>query len=296
MALTRLELETKLNRLFDLRSAYQQGEKLTISQFKEIGYYRELLNEWFTQNASFAGITASFTVQFSLRFETAESQYIAIETGTNLSAPEAVVPSQTPSAPVRIENNIDPANPLQSIRNFIAAGQSVEQGTKQQDFSREQGVFNEFSVSATFIETIKNTIAQQVDRSLVVAVAPVTVISVESSLTATIELIKSDVAQIIQSGEREIDRPVQLDVFTSDVYGDVESSIRTISIKQDSLDPRTELIRTAQNPFTVTQAQLATEALVLLSVQEAASQLREFEKNQLFEEQAAAVESFTGGG
>lgn len=294
MALTVTQLNEKLDRLFDLRLS---GNKLTVGEIKEIEYYRELLSEYFAQRAA-GGITNEYLRDFSERFQQAEALYTAAQTGTNLFRDLPVQPA-TPQPPVRIDNDIDPSNPTKFIRDVQNTGQNLEDATKTQEFSKLQGVFNEFSNAPTFIETIKNTIAQNVEPIPVAVTEPVPlVINADAGFsTSSIEILKNDVSQILQTGEIQIEKTVELNIFAAGIYGeDAETAIRATSIKQDTLDPTVQLINTAINPFTVTTNQLAQEALILVSVAETGAALAEFEQNQLLAEQSAAVESFSGGG
>jgi len=301
MALTVTQLNEKLDRLFDLRVS---GKTLTGNEVKEVAFYRDLLNEYFAQRAS-GGITPEYLREFSVRFEEAETLYLAtLSSGVRLGQVE-VVDQKTLEKPVLNETVIDPSNVNKSIRDIQTAGKDVEDGTKTQEFSKLEGTFNEFSNSALFIETIKTTIAQSTEpRPIAVnAPAPPTVNQDAGFTIASIETLKSDVSQILQTGEIQIVRTVELGTYKSAVYNDPESAVRATAIKQDSLDPTVSLIAEAVNPYNVTGAQLdilqnnlALEAESLVTQFEIAAEIQEFEQVQLAQEQSAAVESFSAGG
>jgi hypothetical protein len=310
-----IEFQNKVEELLELRERRLSGEKLTTQQYTELGLYRDLLNEY-VQNqrkaeralsisaskesvAAARDIQANETKRLQLDFAEAAARFTAITSGNEPLVPVEVVDQKTPEKPVVNETVIDPSNFNKTIRDIQVAGKDIEEGTKTQEFSKLEGTFNEFSNAALFIETIKTTIAQSVEPRPIAVTEPVqpTVNQDAGFSLASIETLKSDVSQILQTGEIQIVRTVELDIFNSSLYGnDVETSIRATSIKQDSLDPTVQLINTQLNPFTVTEAQLATEALVLLSVAETSAELAEIRQDQLFEEQASAVESFSGGG
>jgi hypothetical protein len=301
MALTVIQLNEKLDRLFDLRVS---GNTLTGNEVKEVAFYRDLLNEYFAQRAS-GGITPDFLREFSVRFEEAETLYLAtLSSGVRLGQVE-VVDQKTLEKPALNETVIDPSNVNKTIRDIQTAGKDIEEGTKTQEFSKLEGTFNEFSNSALFIETIKTTIAQSVEPIPVAVNTPVPpTVNQDAGFTiASIETLKSDVSQILQTGEIQIVRTVELGTYKSAVYNDPESAVRATAIKQDSLDPTVSLIAEAVNPYNVTGAQLdilqnnlALEAESLVTQFEIAAEIQEFEQVQLAQEQSAAVESFTGGG
>jgi hypothetical protein len=310
-----IQFQNKVDELLALRERKLSGEKLTTQQYTELGLYRDLLNEY-VQNqrkedrllsisaakesvAAARDLQAAETKRLQVEFAAAAERFTAITSGNAPLVPVEVVDQKTPEKPVVNETVIDPSNFNKTIRDIQVAGKNIEEGTKTQEFSKLEGTFNEFSNAPLFIETIKNTIAQAVEPIPVAVTEPVppTVNPDAGFSIASIETLKSDVSQILQTGEREIVRTVELDIFNANVYGtDVETGIRAVSIKQDTLDPTVELIRTAQNPFTVTQAQLAAQSIALLTQQELAAEIAQFEQVELREEQASAVESFTGGG
>jgi hypothetical protein len=310
-----IQFNLKAEELLALRERKNSGEKLTAQQYNELALYRDLLNAYvqnkrkedrlITINAAKEAVAAARDIQAAetkrLQIEFAEKAalFTALTSGKEPLVPTETVEQKPPAKPVLVETPIDPTNVNQSIRDIQNTGKGVEEATKTQEFSKQEGIFNEFSSSVAFIETIKTTVAQSSEKTLIAVSAPVPVVANQDAgaILSTIETLKTDVSQILQTGEIQIQRSVQLDVFNSSVYGqDVESSVRVIPVKQDSLDPTVQLIATAQNPYTVTQTQLAAESIILLNQAEIADVIAQKEQIQIVEEQAAAVDSFTGGG
>jgi hypothetical protein len=316
-----IQFNLKAEELLALRERKNSGEKLTAQQYSELGLYRDLLNAYvqnkrkedrlITINAAKEAVAAARDIQAAetkrLQIEFAEKAalFTALTSGKGPLVPTETVEQKAPAKPVLVETPINPTNVNQSIRDIQNTGKGVEEATKTQEFSKQEGIFNEFSSSVAFIETIKTTVAQSSEKTLIAVSAPVPVVVNQDAgaILSSIETLKTDVSQILQTGEVQIQRTVQLSTINSAVYSDPESAVRAIPVKQDSLDPAVQLIQTENNPYNITgsqldilQNQLAVESINLITQAEVAAQIQEFEQTQLYEEQAAAVETFTGGG
>lgn len=160
------------------------------------------------------------------------------------------VPRPTPQEPVQSTVAFDAGNVNQTVIDIQIAGQDVETGTKRLTLTRETGVFNEFSVSADFLETIKTTIAQSAGAAAITTTPVGAVVLDGADQTATLETIKTDVSQLIQSGEQLIPSTANLSTKTGGVYrNDIESVYDALGIKQDVLSPLTVFQSATVNVF-----------------------------------------------
>jgi hypothetical protein len=106
--------------------------------------------------------------------------------------------------------------------------------------------------------------------------------------------LKNQVSQLIDENERLIDRPVQLDIFSSGFYAsDIETNIRALGIKQNTLDPATVLFRTESNQYSVPFQLIADQSVKLVTEAEIAQIALE----ESYEEATATyTDYFSGGG
>jgi len=296
--MTKEEFTIAIEELFALRKRNKAGEKLAGAEYKKLEYFRDILNSFLDQKASGGQLTVNERNALIVRYEEANALYLAAEGGalTQPLTPPPVkqAPVLTPSTDVKL----DVANPQQYIREITTTGKSVEDGTKAGGASQLEGQVNEYSIIPDFIETIKSTIAQEDDGVLKLAVEPVVSNEVvdDVGIVTLAETLKSDVAQLIATEETLIDRKPLLFTQGVGIYVDLESQLSIFNVKQDTLDSRNIFVDETVNAYDIPETYLG-EVQVQLSaaVAVAAEALAEY-KAQLTEEQAVAIETYSGGG
>ena len=210
------------------------------------------------------------------------------------------VPSPVPQKPIQNNVEFDASNVNKTISDIQAAGLDVEDGTKREDFSRQEGVFNEFSVAATYFETLKTTIAQSVSGTQAFTSIAVTNRDTTDSASqaATIDTLKNDVSQLIQEGEKLVEKDALLNSRETAFYrDDLETVFRALGIKQDTLAPTTVFRSSEVNVYNLSAQEILTEnpefvqAEIFIAEQQAAQQTEE-----IAEQISGAVETFSAGG
>lgn len=292
------EFNIAIQELFDLRESKKTGETLTNAEYAKLGYFKDLLNDFYKAKNSAEGITKEVRKEFAARYEEANALYLEKE-GGQLTQP--LTPPPTTDAPTLAINTVDKldvTNPQKYIRDTTTASLDVDAATKTQEVGKQEGLVNEYSVIPDFVENLKNTIAQETSNAPVLAVAPVVVNNVtdEGFSAALAETMKADVSQIISETEVTIVTEHPLYTLGKGIYTDFESQLHIFNVKQDALDPNSIFIDSSINPYDVPDAYLGEAEMALLAEQAAAAAFVAEQAQALEAEQATAIESYSGGG
>jgi hypothetical protein len=313
---TNVDLQAQFNlrsaELLALRERKQAGEELSAGEYATLGLYRDLLNAFVQQQRiadrkanneankeavaaarDLAELNNAATLE---KFAGIEAEFNALyRDKPDLFPPEDEIKAPPPEKPVETVVEFDPSNPQKTVQDIQNAGKDVEEGTKKTDFTRQEGVFNEFSSSTDLIESLKSTVAQTTEKSANIGETSA-VFQNDGGIVQSsgIESLKDKVSQLIDENERLIDRPVQLDIFSSGFYAnDIETNIRALGIKQNTLDPATVLFRTESNQYSVPFQLVAAQSVQLVTEAE----LAQIAAQESYEDSTATyTDYFSGGG
>lgn len=296
--MTQEEFTIAIEDLFALRTKKKAGENLSGAEYKKLEYFRDVLNNFLDAKASGKGITINERIELIAQYEKANDLYLAAE-GGELTQPLTPPPvREAPTLSTATDVKLDVKNTEQYIREIAASGKSVEDGTKLGGASQQEGLVNEYSVIPDFIETIKNTIAQEDDGTLKLAVEPVVDNEVvdDVGIVTLAETLKSDVAQLIAEEETLIFTEHPLYVLGKGIYTDLESQLHIFNVKQDTLDPKSIFVDEAINPYDIPETYLGDVQVQLSAAEAVAAEALAQYKEELAVEQAVAIETYSGGG
>lgn len=292
------EFTIEIQKLFDLREEKKTGETLTEAEYKKLGYFKEILNDFYKAKNSTEGLTREVRRALADRYEVANALYLAAEGGAPLNPIEAEVTTTPPTLEIVNIAKVDITNPTKSIRENTTAGLDVEAGTKTQEVSKQEGLVNEYAVIPNFIEELKKTIAQETSTAPVKAVEPIIITNVTdvgSTVTLT-ETLKTDVAQLIAENEKLVVTDHPLYVLGKGIYTDLESQLHIFNVKQDSFDPNSIFVDESLNPYDISETYFGEVQTQLAAAEQVAKDAAAVLQEAIAVEQATAIESYSGGG
>ena len=73
------EFTIEIQKLFDLREEKKTGEPLTEAEYKKLGYFKEILNDFYKAKNSTEGLTREVRKALADRYEVANALYLAKE-------------------------------------------------------------------------------------------------------------------------------------------------------------------------------------------------------------------------
>lgn len=282
-----------------IESYKTKTEPLTAAEVQFVDHYSKLYNTYVIANSSHSGISSNSYITLIDQADKLKELYALQLGNAPLFTYEPPVEKSEPTVGTVIDVKLDPTNPTKYINELVAAGSDVDQGTKVEDVSRLQGTVNEYSSPVTLIEAVKQQVAQQAGTPIVLTTETATV--PEGVSTDTVELLKAQVSQLLQEGEIAIVPEVVFNKNELPLYsgkGNLEGQLEIFNMKLDSFDPNTKFVHDSPDPYDKDTLDMYTAkaGIELLTAQELAAELEKIQQQQLVEEQAAAVESFTGGG
>lgn len=292
------EFTIEIQKLFDLREEKKTGETLTEAEYKKLGYFKEILNDFYKAKNSTEGLTREVRRALADRYEVANALYLAAEGGAPLNPIEAEVTTTPPTLEIVNIAKVDITNPTKSIRENTTAGLDVEAGTKTQEVAKQEGLVNEYAVIPNFIEELKKTIAQETSTAPVKAVEPIivnNVTDVGSTVTLT-ETLKTDVAQLIAENEKLVVTDHPLYVLGKGIYTDLESQLHIFNVKQDAFDPNSIFVDESLNPYDISETYFGEVQTQLAAAEQVAKDAAAALQEAIAVEQATAIESYSGGG
>jgi hypothetical protein len=292
------EFTIEIQKLFDLREEKKSGEKLTEAEYKKLGYFKEILNDFYKAKNSTEGLTRDVRKALADRYEVANALYLAAEGGAPLNPIEAEVTTTAPTLTVTTVEKLDVSNPNKYIRDATTAGLDVEAGTKTQEVSKQEGLVNEYAIIPNFIEELKKTIAQETSDAPVKAVETIVVTDVTDvgSTVTLAETLKTDVAQLISENEKLVVVDHPLYVLGKGIYTDFESQLHIYNVKQDPLDANSIFVDESLNPYDIPETYFGEVQVQLAAAEQVAKDAAAALQLAIAAEQATAIESYSGGG
>ncbi len=292
--MTKIEFDALIQQIESYKT---KTEPLTSGEAQFVQHYSKLYNSYIISKSGTNGVTATAEQILIDQAGKLQELYAQLNGNDPLIAYEPPVTAPEPTVPDTANIKLDPTNPTKFINELVAAGSDIETGTKVEDISKLQGSVNEYSSPVTLIESVKKQVAQT-SETAAIAFAEAQAVP-EGISIETIEALKNDVSQLLQEGEIAVVPEIILNKNDLPLYrGSIEGQLSIFNIKQDTFDANVKIANTSLNPYDTTALDnyAASVGVELLQAQEIAAELEKLQQEIIAQEQATAVESFTGGG